>query len=459
MQDLANMPAPLQPEGHWRHCFSYHPMNVELAGSDGIYLIDNEGRRYIDASGGPMAVNLPHNDPRMKAAIAEQMADYAYAHPTMANPKRAELCAALAEIAPSDLNTSFLVSGGSEAVESAIKIARQYHLATGNREKYKTISYYESYHGMTLGTQALSGNPRSMVPFEPMLPKWPHVAQYSDHGRPDGVSRDDWGSACAAELERVIHFEGPSTVSAFIATPIGCGPEYGLFPPASYWQEIRRICTEYNVLLIADEVVSGFGRTGKWFAMEHFAVAADLVTVAKGISGCYMPLGAVLVSDKVNEPFRNGTYFIHGFTYGGHPLACAAGLTAIDILREDGLVDNSRTVGSHLHAQADRLAAHPSVAAVRGRGLLMVMELVEDKATGEYFDEEKQAEKLFQSLALKNGLVFYGTLYGPRRQPLFRRGLPMWIAPPLSISEAQIDDLIGQLDQTLTEWEEALGLA
>ena len=179
MQDLANMPAPLQPEGHWRHCFSYHPMNVELAGSDGIYLIDNEGRRYIDASGGPMAVNLPQNDPRMKAAIAEQMADYAYAHPTMANPKRAELCAALAEIAQSDLNTSFLVSGGSEAVESAIKIARQYHLATDNREKYKTISYYESYHGMTLGTQALSGNPRSMVPFEPMLPKWPHVAQYS----------------------------------------------------------------------------------------------------------------------------------------------------------------------------------------------------------------------------------------------------------------------------------------
>ena len=206
-------------------------------------------------------------------------------------------------------------------------------------------------------------------------------------------------------------------------------------------------------------MVSGFGRTGKWFAMEHFAVAADLVTVAKGISGCYMPLGAVLVSDKVNEPFRNGTYFIHGFTYGGHPLACAAGLTAIDILREDGLVENSRTVGSHLHAQADRLLAHPSVAAVRGRGLLMVMELVEDKETGEYFDEEKQAEKLFQSLALKNGLVFYGTLYGPRRQPLFRRGLPMWIAPPLSISEAQIDDLIGQLDQTLTEWEEALGLA
>ena len=459
MQDLANMPAPLEPEGPWRHCFSYHPMNVEIAGSDGIYLIDKEGRRYIDASGGPMAINLPHNDPRMKAAIAKQMEDYAYVHPTVANPKRAELCAALAEISQSDLNTSYLVSGGSEAVESAMKIARQYHLATGNREKYKTISCYESYHGMTLGTQALSGNPRSMAPFEPMLPKWPHVAQYSDHRRPEGMSRDDWGRECASELERAIHFEGAATVSAFIATPVGCGPDYGLFAPKTYWQEVRRICSAYDVLLIADEVVTGFGRTGTWFAMEHFAVDADLVTVAKGIFGCYVPLGAVLVSDRVNEPFSSGTNFIHGFTYGGHPLACAAGLTAIDILKEDRLIENAQTVGTYLHAQADRLTAHPSIADVRGRGLLMVMELVEDKDTGEYFDVERQAEKLFQALALKNGLVFYGTLYGPQRQPLFRRGLPMWIAPPLSISQEQIDDLLSRLDQTLTEWEEALGVA
>jgi len=458
MDTHANLPQPLKSEGIWEHCFSYHTMDVEIAGADGIYLTDNQGRRYIDASGGPMAVNIPHNDARMQKAIADQMAAYSYVHPTLANPKRAELCQALAAIAPAGLNTSFLVSGGSEAVETAIKIARQYHLATGNGEKYKTIGCHESYHGMTLGTQALSGNPASMRAFEPMLAKWPHIHQYSDYRKPDGMDRDDWGRQCAGELERAIHFEGPHTVSAFIATPLGCGPEYGLFAPEVYWQEIRRICTDYNVLLIADEVVSGFGRTGKWFAMDHYGISADLMTIAKGISGCYMPLGATMVSDKVNEPFANGTYFIHGFTYGGHPLACAAGLTAIDILKEDGLVENSSRVGTHLHAQADKLLAHPTVADVRGRGAFMVMELVEDKATREYFDVDKQAEQMFQSLALKNGLVFYGTLYGPRRRPLFRRGLPMWIAPPLSITTEQVDDMIERIDATLTEWEEAMAV-
>jgi adenosylmethionine-8-amino-7-oxononanoate aminotransferase len=454
-----NLPAPLKPEGDWATIFSYHPMDVELARAEGIYYFDTDGNKYIDASGGPMAFTLPQGDPRMKKAITDQMEKFTHIHPVLANRPRADLCAKIADITPAHLNTTYLVSGGSEAVETAMKAARQHHVANGNIEKYKIISNFQSYHGMTLSTQGLSGNPSYDRYFGPMLPKSPHIFQYSDHDRPEGMSREEWGIKSAAELEKAIYFEGPHSVAAYIATPHGCGAEYGVVAPKEYWQEIRRICDLYDVLLIADEVVTGFGRTGKWFAMEHFGVKADIMTTAKGISGCYMPLGAVMVSDEINAPFEAGeAHFVHGFTNGGHPLACAAGSACIDILKEDGLIENARNVGEHLFGYKEKLLEHSTVADVRGWGLFMALELVENKASGEYFEPDRQAEGLFQSLALKNGLVFYGTLYGPRRQPLFKRGLPLWIAPPLSITSVQVDDMMERLDDTFHEWEEQLGV-
>jgi adenosylmethionine-8-amino-7-oxononanoate aminotransferase len=201
---------------------------------------------------------------------------------------------------------------------------------------------------MTLATMALSGNPRTTHLFEPMLPKWPHIMQYSDYRRPEGASRDEWAVTRAAELERTIHFEGPESVAAFIAAPHGCGPDYGLVAPTRYWKEVRRICDEYAVLLIADEVVTGFGRTGRWFGMDHFGVTPDIMVFAKGISSCYAPLGAVTVSDEIDAVFKDDTYFIHGFTYGGHPLACTAGIKVIEILKEDRLVENAAAMGERL---------------------------------------------------------------------------------------------------------------
>jgi adenosylmethionine-8-amino-7-oxononanoate aminotransferase len=451
-----NAIAPLEPEGDWDRAFSYHPFNVEIARAEGVFIYDTQGRRYYDASGGPFAVNLGHGHPKMREAIIAQLDQYAFAHPTLANRRRADLCAAIASVTPGDLNTSYLVSGGSEAVETAMKIARQYHVACGRSGKYKIISNYESYHGMTLGTMSLSGNPGSNRHYDPMLIRWPKVAQYSDYRRPAGMSRDDWAVICAQELERVIYYQGRDSVAAYIATPHGSGSEYGLVPPALYWKELRRICDENDVLMIADEVVTGFGRTGRWFAMEHFDVLPDIMTFAKGVNSSYIPLGAATVSDKVNAPFKDGAGFVHGFTNGGHPLAAASGVALIDILKSEGLVEQSAERGRQLFSHADRLRAHPSVADVRGWGTFMVLELVNDPQARGFFPPEAKAEQRFHEIALSNGLALYSTLYGARRQPLMARGLPMWIAPAFIIGEDELEDMVDRLDRTLHHWEQTM---
>ena len=456
MMSLAgqNLPDYQHAEGDYRHVFSYHPMNVPIARAEGVYIYDEGGNRYFDASGGPFSVNLPHNHPRMKAAISAQLDKYAYTHPVMADPLRAKFCSKLAEITPGSLDHIYLVSGGSEAVETAFKAARQAQISRGHADKYKIISHHDSYHGMTLATLGASGSPGSHKPFVPMLPKWPHIRQYSDFDRPEGVSREEWGVECAQALEVAIHYEGAQTVAAFLATPHGCGPDYAVVPPQSYWSTIRDICDRYDVLLIVDEVVTGFGRTGEWFAMEHYGVMPDIMTLAKGISSSYVPFGAVAVSAEINQPFEAGeTHFVHGFTNGGHPLACAAGCELIDIIRDEQLLENCRTQSELLFSYKETLLSHPTVKDVRGWGLMMVLELVKDKETMEYFEAELQAEKLYQAITLKHGLVMYGSLYGPRRQPAFRRGLPSWISPPLSINADEMQDLMQSLDSALTEWE------
>lgn len=450
--------ASLQPHDQWRNAFAHHPLPVNIARADGVFIYDEDGNRYYDASCGPFAVSLGHNHQRLNDAIKAQLDRYAFAHPTFGNPKRAELCDAIASVAPEGLNASYLVSGGSEAVETAMKIARQYHVATGKPGKYKVISNYESYHGMTLATMGLSGNPGSLRRYDPMVPHWPKHPQYSDFRKPPGMSRDDWGVASAQELERIIHYESADTVAAFIATPHGCGSEYGVVAPASYWREIRRICDENDVLLIADEVVSGFCRTGKWFAMQHFGVTPDIMTVAKGISSSYVPLGAAVVSDRVNEPFTKGLTFVHGFTNGGHPLAAAAGIAAIQTMKDDEMAGRVERLGKKLFSYVDRLKAHPAVADVRGWGLFMVMELARptDGDGRTWFPSELRAEQRFQETGLANGLAFYTALYGARRRPLMSRGLPMWISPPFVITEDQIDDMMDRVDRTLHQWEQSL---
>lgn len=445
--------------GGWDKAFSYNALPVEVARAEGVFLYDTAGNRYYDASGGPFAVNMGHAHPRLNEAITSQLQSYTYVHPMLANRRRADLCEKVAEVSPPGFGVTYLVSGGSEAVETALKIARQYHVARGSLGKHKIISHYESYHGMTLATMSLSGNPGTTRHYDPMIFQWPKIPQYSDYRKPEGLTREQWGVLSAQELEKVILYQGAHTVAAYIATPHGCGPDYGVVPPDSYWREIRRICDENDVLFISDEVVTGFGRTGKWFGMDHYSVKPDLITVAKGFSSCYVPLGGVIVSDRVNEPFRAGTGFVHGFTNGGNAVACAVGCAVIDAIRDDRLLDAVQERGAQLFSYRDRLLAHPSVADVRGWGLFMVLELIKPGlAARTFFDPEEEAELRFQMAALENGVALYSTLYGQRRRPIMQRGLPMWIAPAFTISQEELADMMERIDRTLSCWEERMAV-
>jgi adenosylmethionine-8-amino-7-oxononanoate aminotransferase len=455
------MSTTIENEVTWDNVFSYHPMPVELASAEGVFLFDIDGERYFDASGGPFAVSMGHGHPRLTKAIAEQLSSYAYVHPMLGNRRRADLCDRIAEVAPKGMGASYLVSGGSEAVETAIKIARQYHVARGNGGKHKFISNYESYHGMTLATMSLSGSPGTTRHYDPMMLQWPKIEQYSDYRKPEGMSRDEWGVLTARELEKVILYHSADSVAAFIATPHGCGSDYGVVPPDAYWREIRRICDENDILFIADEVVTGFGRTGKWFGMDHFSVDPDMIAFAKGVSSSYVPLGGVIVSDAVNEVFNKGVGFVHGFTNGGNALACAVGCAVIEAIREDGLLEAVREREAQLFSYRDRLLAHPNVADVRGWGLFMVLELVKPDPDGKrnFFDPQDQAELKFQTAMLRNGVAMYSTLYGPNRRPVMQRGLPMWIAPAFTISETEMSEMMDRIDRALHQWEQAMTMA
>lgn len=444
----------------WDRIFAHHPLPVEIERGERVFLYDTAGKRYFDVNGGPFAVSLGHNHPKVKAAIVAQLDQLCYGHPMVRVRRKAELCETICSVAPPGFNAAYPVSGGSEAVETAIKIARQYHVQTGNVGKHKVVSYRNSYHGMTLATMSLSGNPGTNRHYDPLVFAWPKIDQYSDYRRPADVTREEWGVQVAKQLERVIYFEGEHTVAAFIATPHGCGPDYGVVPPDSYWRELRRICDAHDVLLIADEVVTGFGRTGKWFGMDNFSVDADIMTFAKGIGSSYVPLGAVIVSDRVNAPFADGTYFIHGFTNNGHLLACAAGIATIEVIRSDGLVDIVATRSVDLFGYAEQLRAHPSVADVRGWGLFMVIELIDPSQEGRsFYPPDRGSEKRFQDLALENGLIFYSSLYGPERLASVSRGLPMYITPPFCITAEEVADMMTRIDLTLSLWEQDMARA
>ena len=457
--ELRSLPGQKTTEGKWGRMFSNHTFDITLARAEGVYLYDTSGNRYIDVSGGALGTSIGGGDRRVLDAMHAQAEKFTYVTPAMANEPRANLCERIARLMPGTLNTTYLVSGGSEAVETAIKLSRQYHIATGNTRKNKVIGTWDSYHGMTLGALSVAGGPGYRHAFDPMLNDSPHIRHCRRPAdRPLGVSEADWGRTCALELEEMIHYVGPDNVAAFLATPVGAGKDYGLVPPQSYWATIREICDRYDVLLIADEVVTGFGRTGSWFGMNHYGVVPDIMVTGKGISSLYFPVGAVTVSDKVNEPFAKGTYFIHGHTHMGNPVGCATTLAVLDVIEQDGLVENAAEVGAYLHGLLkERILPHRPVADLRGKGLLAVLELVRDKETMEYPAPSAEPEQLFQAIAYKNGLSFYMSLYGPRRPSAMKRGVPIFITPPLCLSREQADDLVERLDRTVQEWDQTIG--
>src|SRR6187402_883663 len=344
---------------------------IPVAGAKGSWFWTPEGKRYLDFNSQLMCVNIGHGDERVVKAIQEQAASLAYANPFMATEPRARLGAKLAAITPGDIDSFFFTNGGAEANENAIKVARWY---TG---RHKIIARYRSYHGGTAGAITLTGDPRRWAA-EPGISGVVHVPDFY-HGVQRG---SDTAAEALARLEEVIELEGPKTIAGFIIEPV-TGTNGILVPPDGYLEGIRALCDRHGILLIADEVMSGFGRTGEWFAIDHWKVVPDILTMAKGLTSAYVQLGAVGLRRKVADHFRDKV-FAGGLTYNSHPLACAAALATIAVYEEDGLVARARQMGKVMATLlADLAARHPSVGAVRSIGLFGIVELIRDRTTRE----------------------------------------------------------------------------
>ena len=421
----------------------------KAAKGDGVYIIDTEGRRYLDASGGAAVSCLGHSDPDVRAAISRQIEQIAFAHTAFFTSDAAEsLANLLIEDAPPGIGWVYFVSGGSEAMEAALKMARQYFVEIGQPTRHRFIARRQSYHGNTLGALAVSGNLGRRTLYEPLLKEVTHIAPcYAYRGMRAGETEDTYGRRVADELEAAILQLGPETVAAFVAETV-VGATAGVVPPVpGYFTRIREICDRYGVLLILDEVMSGSGRTGTLHACEQDNVAPDLLCLAKGLGAGYQPIGAVLVAERVFQAFRVGNgAFEHGHTYMGHPTACAAALAVQRAIRERNLLDNVRARGDDLNRMLHRaLGQHRCVGDIRGRGLFRGIELVADRETKEPFDPALKLHARIKAEAMRRGLICYpagGTADG-------RRGDHVLLAPPFIVTETHVEDIVGRLHEAI----------
>jgi len=423
--------------------------------ADGVYLWDKSGKRYIDGSSGAMVSNIGHSNPNVLAAMRAQMAKSTFGYRLHFETETAEqLAEKTASLTPPGLNRVFFVSGGSEAVESAIKVARQYALATGEEKRWKVISRQPSYHGATFGALALCGYEPLIDPFAPMMqamPKIPAPRAYLDGLNPDDEAT---GHHYADMLETCILAEGPESVLAFIVEPVGGASTGALVPPAGYMQRIRNICDRYGVLLIHDEVMSGGGRTGLFFGSEHWGAAPDIIALSKGFGGGYAPLGAMIAHDQIVEAVLDAGGFAHGFTYAGNPLACAAGLAVISEIEAQGMVQNSAAMGGLLKARLTGLMnMFPFIGDVRGLGLLLAFELVSDQATMRPLPPELNAHDRLVEIAYDNGLIIYS-----RRSRGGYEGDHFLVCPPMIVSEDQIEEIMSLLTASLKSFATEAGL-
>lgn len=435
------------PDSHVFH----RPLGREMRAVDhgaGALLWDRDGRRYIDGSAGAVVVNIGHGRTEVAEAMARQAAKAAYVHGTQfTSDVIEEYARRLAPHAPADCNRLYLVSGGSEANETAVKLARAYHLATGGASRHKVIRRSVSYHGNTLATLSLSGRPNLQRPYAPMLQARPETPAPFCYHCPLGKTYPECAVACADELEGVIRREGPETVAAFIAEPILGASAGAAVPPEEYARRARETCTRHGVLYIDDEVMTGFGRTGRWFGAEWSGLAPDIVTCGKGMAGGYMPVGAVLASERIVEALAKGGGFVHGFTFSHNPVTAAVCLATLDILERERLVERAGSLGELALGLLQSLRSHPHVGDVRGRGLMMGIEIVADKATRRPFPRAEKKAEAVGARAFDLGLVTYpggGCANGTD-------GDSIMLAPPFVITEDQIREAVAILDRTLTE--------
>ena len=433
---------------HFTRMSSYadHEIPVMVRG-EGPWVWDSKGRRYLDGLSGLFVVQVGHGRRELAEAAARQASELAY-FPiwSYAHPAAVELAERLAALAPGDLNRVFFTTSGGEAVESAWKLARQYFRVTGQPGRFKVISRDIAYHGTTMGALSITGLPGLKAPFEPLVPGSVRVANTNFYRATEHA--DDWeafGRWAADDIERRILMEGPESVAAVFLEPVqnagGCFP-----PPPGYFQRVREICDRYGVLLVSDEVICAFGRLGTWFGADRYSYVPDMITCAKGLTSGYSPLGALLVDDRLMEPFLTGTAtFSHGFTFGGHPVSAAVGLANLDLFEQEDLVGGVARRCPDFKAVLDGLRDLPIVGDVRGDGFFFGIELVKDRDTRESFDDD-ESERLLRGYL--SGALFDAGLIcraDDRGDPVIQ------LAPPL-ICEQEHFDLIGQiLREVLTE--------
>ena len=416
---------------------------------EGIYLFDEQGKRYIDGSSGAMVSNIGHSNPRVLAKMKAQMdkATFGYRLHFRTHPSE-DLAAKTVAMTPDGLDRVFFVSGGSEAVESAVKLARQYALAAGQPARHKVISRFPSYHGCTFGALDLTGYDPLREPFAPMMEGMPKIEAPTTYLDRDNLSEEERGIRYAELLRDRVEEAGPETVLAFLMEPVGGASTGALVAPDSYYQRVRDICDEYGILLIYDEVMTGAGRTGKFLAAEHWGITPDIVALSKGFGAGYAPLGAIVAGARLVEPVLDAGGFQHGFTYAGNPLACAAGLAVLEELEEQNLIENAARMGEVLKTRLSALMdRYPFVGDVRGKGLLLAFELVADRATMRPLPKDLHAHSRLVEIAYEMGLIIYS-----RRTRGGYEGDHFLVCPPLIVTEGQIDDIMDILDAALARF-------
>jgi adenosylmethionine-8-amino-7-oxononanoate aminotransferase len=425
-----------------------HDYPVAVSGQ-GITIRDAQGKDYIDASGGAAVSCLGHSHPDILAAMHEQLDTLAYAHTSFFTTRVAEeLADDLVAHAPKGMTQVYFVSGGSEAVETALKLARQYFVERGEPERKHFIARKQSYHGNTLGALAVGGNAWRRKQFAPLLIETFHVSPcYEYRDRRADETPQAYGERLAQELEAQIQTFGPKTVLAFVAETV-VGATLGAVPAVpGYFKRVREVCDRHGILLILDEVMCGMGRTGTLHACEQEGITPDLMTIAKGLGGGYAPIGAVLIRDKIIDAITRGTgMFQHGHTYLGHALACSASLAVQRVIRRDNLLENVRTQGAHLARRLqERFGNHPFVGDVRGRGLFAGVELVSDRSSKEPFDPKRKLHVRVKKEAMARGLMVYptgGTIDGVK-------GDHVLLAPPFIVNAQQVDTIVERLGDAI----------
>jgi adenosylmethionine-8-amino-7-oxononanoate aminotransferase len=431
----------------WLHFTRMHGHEPPIiVRGEGCYLYDDKGKRYLDALAGLFAVQIGYSyGDEIGQAAHEQMRELPfYTNWSYAHPRAIELAHEVARLAPGDLNRVFFVSGGSEAVESAWKLARQYHQARGER-RWKAVSRRTAYHGTTLGALSINGIPALRAPFEPLVPDTVHVRNTNRYHRPPDETEEQFTAFLLDDLEHTLDAMGPDTVAMVIMEPVqnagGC-----FTPPAGYWKGVREICDAHGILLVADEVICGYGRLGDWFGSAKYDIRPDIVTCAKGLSSAYASIGAVVTTDRIAEPFlRDTASFGHGITFGGHPVQCAIALKNLEIMKRERIVEHVADEQDTFRATLGQLADLSIVGDIRGTGFFYAIELVRDKATRASFSDEESESLLRGFLSqrlLEAGLICRAD---DRGDPVIQ------ISPPLIATQEQFDEITGILGTVLEE--------